>query len=219
MTHLKKTAPLALQTQRNFLRVLVPFTTASAICVAGSLVLLALTGQGQWFTSESFRRNELVTSKYPLPNASLQTVKDEWVDLQNLCDQGPVALNFVYTRCTSICSSMGASAAQLAHKLTASLSPAQVLSITFDDRDSLTDLQKFKNRLDPYKSAWQIARLTHPEALQALLKSAGVIVIPDELEEFTHNAAWLVLNKSCKVENVFDLEQTEYVENKLRQML
>lgn len=219
MMHLKKTSLLAEQTQRNILWVLVPFTTAAAICVAGSLVLLALTGQGQWFTSESFRRNELATSKHPLPNASLQTVKEEWVELQDLCDRGPVALNFVYTRCTSVCSSMGASAAQLARKLAASHSPAQVLSISFDDRDSITDLQKFKTRLDPYKSAWQIARLTHPEALQKLLKSAGVIVIPDELEEFTHNAAWLLLNKSCKVEKVFDLEQTEHVENQLRQML
>ena len=187
--------------------------------VLGSWLLLSLTGNGQWFTSESYRRNELVTSPTPLPNVMFENDRSGLQALHALCEQGPVVLNFVYTRCTSVCSSMGASAAQLANKLAIRHSPAQVLSISFDERDHVTDLQKFKKRLDPQSSPWQIARLTHPLQLNELLKSAGVIVIPDALEEFTHNAAWLVLNQRCKVEGVFDLEQIEHVENKLLQIL
>ena len=77
---------------------------------------------------------------------------------------------------------------------------------------------KFKNRLDPHRSPWQLTRLTHPLKLNELLKSAGVIVIPDALEEFTHNTAWLVLDKSCRVQQVFDLEQTAHVEKLLLQI-
>lgn len=197
---------------------LLPIATALTTVVLGSWLLLSLTGHGQWFTSESYRRNELVTSPVPLPNVLLENDHSGLQGLHALCAQGPVVLNFVYTRCNSVCSSMGASAAQLAHKLANRHSPAQVLSISFDARDQVDDLQKFKNRLDPHRSSWQIVRLTHPLALNELLESAGVIVIPDALEEFTHNAAWLVLDKRCKVEGVFDLEQIEHVENKLLQI-
>lgn len=204
----------------DFSKFMVSLVPALAVCAVGLSVLITLTGGAQWFTSESYRRNELVSSQKALPNAALENSKSEKITLESLCEKGPVALNFVYTRCTSVCSSMGASAAQLAIQFEKANSSAQVLSISFDSRDTANELRAFKRRLDPLNSSWTIARVAdHPLALNNFLKQAGVVVIPDELEEFTHNTAWLLLDKSCRVQQVFDLEQTEHVEKQLLQSL
>lgn len=176
-----------------------------AVCALGTASLWLGTDGLRAFTAEGARRLAVQERPRALPAAVLQDQDGRAFRLQDY--QGRVVLvEFIYTRCLTVCSSLGASFQQLYRRL-----PAQgradvvLLSISFDPRhDDPARLRDYARRYGADGRRWRIARINDPVQLQALLKAFGVTVIPDTYGGFEHNAAIHVLNRGGRLAAIHD---------------
>jgi protein SCO1 len=193
------------------------------LCVA---TLLGV-GWGLWevtqglrvFTSEGARRLAVQVHPIPWPHVALQNHAGQQLEPSEVCRHGRVrVLDFIYTRCDSVCQSQGSMAAQMARTAVASAMAKQtsgvsVWSISLDsERDTVDDLRRYRQRhqgtLDlPIHEAWQVLRIAQSQ--EQLLDAFGVVKIPDGLGGWEHNAAWYVLDANCRLVRVFDMDQGE----------
>jgi protein SCO1 len=178
-----------------------------AVVTVAALVLWKLTAGLSLFTSESWRRAAVVASPRPLPAAMLEDEQGRTMNLSDLCGK-ILVVDFVYTRCPTVCKSLGSVSSQLAQRLADPIREGrvEVLSLSFDpERDTPEQLQKFKRASDPQSSAWRLARPTGPAARAGLLERFGVIVIDDGYGGFEHNAALHVVDRQCRLARVLDV--------------
>jgi protein SCO1/2 len=196
-------------------------TVGAALGVAalGAGLLWHLTAGLTLFTSESWRRDAIEKNPIALPDVSLQDERGQFFKLRSLCGQVMV-LDFIYTRCPTVCKTLGASSSQLAQRWTQDGHPVTVLSISFDPaNDEPAQLADFKKRMESQASPWRLARPTHMHERDQLLAAANVVVIPDGMQGYDHNAALHIVNKDCRISQILDLEDIENANRKIQSLL
>ncbi len=160
------------------------------------------------FTAETARRLEVLRSPRALPTTLLEDQDGQLFRLQDY--QGRlVAVEFIYTRCTTLCRSMGMAFRQIRDRV-----PAQILqhdfallSISFDpERDDLSSLKAYGKTYDADGKHWRIARVRNAADLKPLLKAFGVVAIPDGLGGFEHNAAIQLIGRNSKLIQIVDID-------------
>lgn len=160
------------------------------------------------FTAETARRMEVLRSPRALPATLLEDQDGHLFRLQDY--QGRlVAVEFIYTRCTTLCRSMGMAFRQIRDRV-----PAQVLqhdfsllSISFDpERDDLSSLKAYGKTYGADGKHWRIARVNNAADLKPLLNAFGVVVIPDGLGGFEHNAAIQLVGRNGKLVQIVDID-------------
>lgn len=189
------------------------------VALAGCAVLWQLTGGLRIFTSEAWRRADIAAVPRPLPDVILEDHLGRTFHLRDLCGQ-LLVIDFIYTQCTTVCRSLGASSSQLARRLETSAAAAQasVLSVSFDPRrDTPARMAQFKRSMEASESRWRVVRPRSDP--NALLHSFGVVAIADGLGGFEHNAALHVVDRDCRLSKVFDLEDVDDAERWLRARL
>ncbi|MBH9578702.1 SCO family protein [Inhella sp. 1Y17] len=117
-----------------------------------------------------------------------------------------VVLDFVYTRCETVCTALGGTYAQMQAALEQSPAGAaiQLISLSFDARDDLRALQRYADRYRARAPTWRVLHMTDPFARQNVLRTLGVVAIPDGLGGFVHNGALHVIDASGQVRGLFD---------------
>ena len=130
-------------------------------------------------------------------------------------------VDFIYTRCQTVCLSLGSSFAQmqasLQHDRESSATGSEravpasagkqvrLLSISFDGAyDTPAQLQAYGQKLQIDPAVWQLARVPDPVQNAALLRSLGVVVVPDGRGDYEHNAALLVVDGRGRLVRIFD---------------
>jgi protein SCO1/2 len=127
--------------------------------------------------------------------------------------QGGVTIaDFVYTRCVTVCSTLGGTFQQLQEALRSGRknggADVRLLSISFDPlNDTPEVLAAYGERFQADPSVWRFAAPVQTAGLQLLLERYGVVVIPDGLGGYEHNAALLVLDRSGRLVHIFDYDQ------------
>jgi protein SCO1 len=201
--------------------------TAVLACSLAASVLWQLTDGLSSFTSEAWRRAQVLRHPPLLPNVALQSEQSQLLHLHALCSpaQGGAAakvlvLDFVYTRCPTICRTTGTASAQLARRLADKGVQAQVWSVSLDPgNDKPEALAQFKQAMEVTPSDWHLARAPDAQDSAALLRSAAVVVIPDGQGGLVHNAALAVVDSSCHLTQLFDAQDIEHAELAVRQLL
>ena len=194
--------------------------TSVAIAVMGGLSAAWLTGGFEFFTAEGARRHAVALQPVPAPPATLLGQGVTGLGLPSLLARpGQVTIvSFIYTRCPGICRALGSSFQQLQEAVSAPAlhradgSPdysanhsVRLLSISFDPgSDDLEQLGRHARlwRADP--QLWRIATVPDTAELQRLLKAWQVVVVPDGLGGFEHNAALLVVDEQARLVRIFD---------------
>ena len=109
-----------------------------------------------------------------------------------------LVLDFVFTRCPTVCLAMGGSFERIQEALDRlSIPPSKVrlLSISFDgEHDSPPQLAEYLLRFNADTSRWSAARVPGTVHLKSLLEQLGVVVLPDQTFGFVHNAALYVIH-------------------------
>ena len=130
--------------------------------------------------------------------------------------RGVVTLvDFVYTRCQTVCLSLGSSFQQMQAGLLEDRRAGQdagvrLLSISFDGaHDTPAVLQAYARALQADPALWHWVRVPDPTEQQALLQRLGVVVVPDGRGDYEHNAAFLVLDAQGRMVRVFDLAEQQ----------
>ena len=177
---------------------------------AGGLATLgwATDGWTTW-TAESARRRAVLDRHTPLPDIHVQHETGMFSSLHDF-DKPILVVDFIFTRCTTVCMVMGYQFSQL-QKLLASTGHAeniQFLSISFDhEYDGPKELSAYLNRFSSEAGNWSALRITERQTLDVLLNSLGVIVLPEPELGYVHNAA-LYLVKDHQVVGIYDVDNT-----------
>jgi protein SCO1/2 len=192
---------------------------------AAATLLLALLAYaaGAWltmdlrvWTSEGARRLAVVRSPIAAPEVS---VRGPGIDAKPLpallgAQGGATIVDFIYTRCVTVCSALGGTFQRLQAALQSGQQNAgsgvQLLSISFDpthDSSEVLDAYGRRFRADP--TVWRFAAPVQLAGLQALLDRYGVVVIPDRLGGYEHNAALLVLDRAGRLVHIYDYDRAD----------
>jgi protein SCO1/2 len=184
-------------------------TTAAtlAICAIGGALLAAGTDGFRALTSEQARRNAIARAPRSLPDVTLEDQDAKPFTLAEYRGR-PVAVNFVYTRCRSICTLSSAAferidAAERARARTGTRR-LELVSISFDPSDTPARLREYAARYSADGVAWRFARVRDVRELDALLRTFGIIVIPAPGGDFQHNAAVHLVDARGRLARVLD---------------
>jgi protein SCO1/2 len=189
---------------------------------AATLLLAVLAyAAGTWltmdfhvWTAEGARRLAVVRSPVAAPMVSMRGPGIDAQPLQALLGRqgGATIVDFVYTRCVTVCSALGGTFEQMQAALQSDgkkeRGKVRLLSLSFDpEHDTADVLQAYGRQFQADPAVWIFAAPTQRAGLHALLERYGVVVIPDGLGGYEHNAALLVLDRGGRLVHIYDYEQ------------
>jgi protein SCO1/2 len=161
------------------------------------------------FTAETARRVEILRSPRPLPEATLEDQDGNIFSLQDY--QGKLlAVDFIFTRCTTLCRSMGMIFKQIRDQIPKESLGRDfaLISISFDpEHDDPANLKKYGETYGADGKIWRIARVSDKAQLKSLLDAFGIIVIPDEFGGFEHNAALHLVDRDGRLRLISDIDK------------
>ncbi len=180
------------------------------------LVIAAVTGAVFFktdgftvLTSESARRADIARQPRAIPPASLLTAAAPKVNLaEELQRDGRVAvINFIYTRCFSICLAMGSEMQQLQATIQQQglAGRLRILSLSFDPADTADMLARYATSMKADPAVWQFATLSDPIERKAVLDAFGIVVVPAPLDQYEHNAAFHLVTPDGRLHRIVDL--------------
>ncbi len=192
-----------------------PWLKTLAACLvagcAGTAALWAATESGRALTSEGARRVRALEAPALVPDVVLTDRHDQPLHLRR--GDGSITLvEFIYTTCPLICQSAGAAFLRLQGLLQEAglTTDVRLLSVTFDlERDGPAELEVYEKTHQADGSQWRIVRPS-PRDLESLLQAFGVVVLPDPVLGFEHNAAIHVVSDGRLI-GIFDLEDIDGV--------
>lgn len=184
------------------------------------LISALVTSLGTWvfwwgtdgftaFTAETARRVEILRSPRALPDVTLEDQNGKIFRLKDY--QGKLlAVDFIFTRCTTLCRSMG-----MIFKQIRDLIPEEslgrdfaLISISFDpEHDDPANLKKYGEAYGADGEIWRIARVRDKAELQSLLDAFGIIVIPDQFGGFEHNTALHLVGRDGRLRLISDIDK------------
>ncbi len=190
---------------------------ACLLALAGYASAAWLTHDFQIWTAEGSRRLEVAQHPVPVPPVTVEGPGMAAQPLPALLAQGGgvTLVDFIYTRCQTVCLSLGSSfqqlqAALLADRAAGARAGVRLLSISFDGaHDTPAVLQAYARTLQADPLVWNWVRVPDVAQQQALLRRLGVVVVPDGRGDYEHNAAFLVLDAQGRLVRVFDLAEQQ----------
>jgi len=184
---------------------------ATLVCAAGLTLTHAATNGFRAYTLESARRLSALESPAPVPDLALELVDAGRARLSEIPGQ-VLLVDFIYTSCPTYCAALGSVYAQLEQRLAPEIAAGAVrlVSISFDPgRDGPGELRAYRARYSRDAVGWEIGRPVAPGDVRSWLDAFGVVVIPDELGGYTHNAAVHVVGPARKLVAILDLKDID----------
>lgn len=178
-----------------------------AVLLGGFLAVWAGTDGGAAWTAESARRLDIAERPRELPNAPLLDVGERSIGLASL-DRRIVIVDFIYTRCPTVCLDLGSTFRDLQGELVSRGWEDRVglLSLTFDHaHDGPVELAGYLGRFGAAPDLWRAARFEAEDDLDAVLRDLGVIVIPEPNVGFVHNTAMYLVDRG-RVVGMYDFD-------------
>jgi protein SCO1/2 len=193
---------------------ILPTLLVSLLVVFLSAILFFYsTNQGQALTTEALRQSELIDHPKNIPNFRFVDANDQETSLDEITknDRRVLIVDFVYTRCQTVCVALGTSFQNLQETVLKKGLQNQIglLSISFDpEHDDAQALKRYQQRFRMDARVWQVLSLKEPKDRQNLLDTFGIMVIPAPLDEYEHNAAFHIFKKNYLYQ-IIDVNQPE----------
>ena len=185
------------------------FAAAALVLAVSLAVLLNATGGGRSFTTESLRRQLISQQAERIEAFDITLSNGQNTSLDTVLSAGGKVwlVDFVYTRCQTLCTSLGSVYQQLQSQIEARNLQGKVglLSISFDPaNDDAIALTEYTRRMGMNPHIWQVATLANWQDRRRLLDAFGIMVLPAPLGEFEHNAALHVVSSSAMLVRILD---------------
>lgn len=177
------------------------------VSLLGAAVMWWSTDGFSAFTTESGRRAQVLRAPRQLPATVLEDQDGRLFSLRDYRGR-LVAVEFIYTRCPTVCRSLGIAFRQVRDSVPPAALGRDVvlLSISFDpERDAPAALKGYGQAHGADGAHWRIARVRSMAELEPLLDAFGIVVIPDGLGGFEHNAAIHLIGRDGKLARISDL--------------
>lgn len=180
-----------------------------------SLALVALfhaTAGGTAFTTETLRRSAVAQAPVAVPDYAVVDAFGHVRPLRELlAAEGKVwIVDFVYTRCNTLCLSLGTVYQRLQAQIVAEGLQDRVglLSISFDPlHDRGPALAEYAKRMNMQAGVWQLVSLRNEADRRRLLDSFGIMVVPAPMDEYEHNAALHLVTPAGQLVQILGLAE------------
>ena len=183
------------------------FPLLTCVLAAGIAALSWATDGFRVVTSDGAWR--LAVERGPVPLADVRMVDQAGQSFALSDYRGrAVLVNFIYTRCPTICGVRGDDFRNLLDVADSEAGRAvDLLSISFDpDNDDLQARQIYGQRFDAAPPRWRVAVPADKLGLATLLNSLGAVVIPDGVGGFVHSSAVYLVDAHGRLARVLDPE-------------
>ncbi len=192
---------------------------ASVTLVLAGVALLAHATDGfRAFTSEAARRVAIHEQPVMTPAAALETQTGERITFAALRGRW-LLVDFIFTRCQTLCLSLGSDFARLESALAGPIASGQVtlLSVSFDPaNDSPRELAAYLERFKGRGRGWLAVRPMNDAGLVGLKRSFGVTVVADGFGGYIHNAGISLVDPEGRIVEILDLGDPDAIVKKLR---
>ncbi|MDE2401814.1 MAG: SCO family protein [Burkholderiales bacterium] len=176
-----------------------------------------LTHDFQVWTAEGARRLAVELHPVPAPSAALVGPGLDGLPLNKVLADGQTItiVDLIYTNCQSVCAALGSGFQQLQSRLkddglVGKQGRVRLMSISFDaGRDTRAALQSYAERQHADARLWRFAAVPDPVELKHLLDRFQVLVIPDGMGGYEHNAALLVMDAQGRLVRIFDYSELD----------
>ena len=118
-------------------------------------------------------------------------------------------VDFVYTRCVTLCGALGATHQQLQADIVRRgvADRVRLLTISFDPAwDTPERLQYYAIAMHPDPAVWTIATFSDTNQLEGVLRTFGIRIIADGAGGFVHNAALHVVNPAGQLVAIMSID-------------
>jgi protein SCO1/2 len=188
------------------------FAACLGVMLLGLLAIFQATAGGTAYTTETLRRSAVAQAPAPVPDFRVVDAQGREASLHTLlATDGRVwIVDFVYTRCQTLCLSLGTVFQQMQEQIVAQGLQDHVglLSISFDPvHDRPPALADYARRMRMQPGVWHLASLAEPQDRRRLLDSFGIMVVPAPLGEYEHNAALHVVTADGRLVRILGLDE------------
>lgn len=121
-------------------------------------------------------------------------------------------VSLVYVRCQSVCqtSAAGQSWLQAETKARGLSGRVRLLTLSFDPaNDTPPVLAEHSRRLGADLDQWRFATVRDTRDLPSLLKLFDVVVLPDGLGGYSHNAALFLVGEDGRLRRAYDVDRPD----------
>jgi protein SCO1 len=181
-----------------------------AIGVIGALAFACLTHGFTVLTSETARRQAVAAEPIAVPD--LWGI-DQTGKRRALLDKGDdraVIVDFIFTRCTSVCSALGNSYQQLQADILEEHLEKEVrlVTVSFDpEHDTPAIIADYGRRFRANPETWTLLTPIDSGALRRALQAFGVVRVPAPDGQFIHNAAFNIIDRRGRLARIVDIGQ------------
>jgi protein SCO1/2 len=184
------------------------------VIVAGLAVLSWETDGFRAVTTEGARRLALERHAPAVPDVVL--IDQDGARFSPDAYRGRVLLvDFIYTNCATVCGVLGndfSRVLDLLQRAAGNAEQVDLLSISFDPaHDGPPALKAYGERFGATPPRWRIAIPATDAGLHTLLRTFGVVVIPDAFGGFVHNDAVYVVDGDGRLVHVLDPGAPEHL--------
>ncbi|EKZ95474.1 SCO family protein [Cupriavidus metallidurans] len=187
-----------------------PWLALGAVLAAGIAGLHALTyGLSAW-TLDERRDLRIASLDLRMPATAVRNQQGHGAELFSGNAPSTVYIvDFIYTRCNTVCSALGGEFAQLSRQVKADGLSGRLglVSISLDARDTAGDLKAYATTYRASLPEWEVVTANDLRELKALLRQTDVIAIPDGMGGITHNGALDVVSANGVVLATYPMEQ------------
>jgi len=189
------------------------FAASLAVLLLALVALFQATAGGTAFTTETLRRSAVAQAPMAVPDYLVFDAQGRVQPLRDLLAAGDKVwiVDFVYTRCVTLCLALGTVFQQLQAQIVAAGLQDRVglLSISFDPlRDHGPALADYTKRMGMRPGVWQLVSLRDEADRRRLLDSFGIMVLPAPLGEYEHNAALHLVTPAGQLVQILGLDET-----------
>jgi protein SCO1 len=187
------------------------FAACLSVLLLALLAIFHATAGGTAYTTETLRRSAVAQAPVAVPDFQVVDAHGQVQRLHTVLGQGGRVwiVDFVYTRCATLCLSLGTVFQQLQTQVDARGLQDRVglLSISFDPTsDQPAALAAYATRMRMQSPVWQLVSLTDAADRRRLLDSFGIMVVPAPLGEFEHNAALHIITSDGRLVRILGLQ-------------
>lgn len=189
------------------------FAAILFVCCLGLGAIYLQTDGFTVLTTEAARRADIRSEPRSMPDAVLAASDGASTTLlADLRSDGRVAIiNFMYTRCISVCLAMGTQFQQLQDDIQRQglSDKVRLLSLSFDEADTPEQLLRYEQRMRVIPTVWRSMGIEGAAARKALLNAFGIVVVPAPMGQYEHNAAFHIVTPAGRLVRIVDLDDTQ----------
>ncbi|AHG64599.1 SCO family protein [Advenella mimigardefordensis] len=184
------------------------------VVLLGLAAFAAVTAGFAAVTSDGVRRVQLQHNPRTLPDLPLV---DSRGTPSSLRDYGKASekvtfVTLVYLQCQSICRTSIAGQSWMQHAIYARGLQDQVrlLTLSFDPlNDSPQVMAEHAKRMGVNADLWRFATVRNQADLNRMLALFNIIVLPDGLGDYSHNAALFLIDEQGRLARAYDIDRPD----------